>query len=671
MRKVRGDDSLLWSSRRTQDEDVEVEDDDDDAMTPTNSAFMVLPSDSSSEDEDSTSDSNQHTDGDKAHSEQVLCAVALDPNETRMDEETVSNDVPAKSREEGKDAGKCDEVNEEDLDILLDEFRERDKMDANQKSVSSANSMETRSDFHVLVKDLDQRALSIDWSMRNALAVSSTPPPSTSTTRRGNNRVFLFGSLTDERRQLRPPSYIGGGIGMTTYDDLTNGNHSIPWPYRTMTSRSDWFTFINADSYSRNLEDYQYIQNTGDPNSLVLFVAHHPFVPDALLQLSSILYQTNQSQSGLSFLKRCLWVYESAFLVRFQSAPVRFMDSDKQENRSFFEALRCLIQVSSIAALWQTSLAVSQFLLALDPLRDPFDVLAVLDSYALCCRSETVYRWMIDLVESDTVKIMTRNTDELSEPLACGLCDMPNWKYSYALALYHVNGTDQRTTVALQNAIRLFPSVLGLLLETVEVDTTGRSLLRDWMAVLDKLTDRHMHLRNSHLGGTEDGVARMSAVQACDNIIKTFVKLSGKVWGGDDVLQLLYDNALEVVNSTELEESLPLLHPAVMRYARLRSSAYETRIQQLPQEANFLDPGLVAQAMVIEPNRPRLLRRLQAGGQRGLDQLMRNDGARRRLGNVFAGGSMTLIDPDLPLLELFWRSFIPWNHVEGVRRGAR
>ena len=38
-----------------------------------------------------------------------------------------------------------------------------------------------------------------------------------------------------------------------------------------------------------------------------------------------------------------------------------------------------------------------------------------------------------------------------------------------------------------------------------------------------------------------------------------------------------------------------------------------------------------------------------------------------RTRNQYFGGPPTvIIDPDLPLLEVFWRSALPWAHVEGV-----
>ena len=32
----------------------------------------------------------------------------------------------------------------------------------------------------------------------------------------------------------------------------------------------------------------------------------------------------------------------------------------------------------------------------------------------------------------------------------------------------------------------------------------------------------------------------------------------------------------------------------------------------------------------------------------------------------FFGPATTIIDPDLPLLEVFWKSALPWARVEGV-----
>jgi len=159
---------------------------------------------------------------------------------------------------------------------------------------------------------------------------------------------------------VKPPNYVGGGIGMTTYDD--HGPRPLPWPYNdsvgeqkghvtAWTNEKRWFKFMHSDSYQKDLEDYEQIQASGDFNSLVLFVIHHPFVTDALLQLSTILYQTNHSQEGLSLLRRCLWIYESSSLLSFarQLDGGSFMDADHHENSTYFQGLLKLVKVSNIA----------------------------------------------------------------------------------------------------------------------------------------------------------------------------------------------------------------------------------------------------------------------------------------------------------------------------------
>jgi hypothetical protein len=40
--------------------------------------------------------------------------------------------------------------------------------------------------------------------------------------------------------------------------------------------------------------------------------------------------------------------------------------------------------------------------------------------------------------------------------------------------------------------------------------------------------------------------------------------------------------------------------------------------------------------------------------------------AGQQVGHVFGGPPTGIVDPDWPIAEVFWRSLLPWNHVEGV-----
>jgi hypothetical protein len=74
-------------------------------------------------------------------------------------------------------------------------------------------------------------------------------------------------------------------------------------------------------------------------------------------------------------------------------------------------------------------------------------------------------------------------------------------------------------------------------------------------------------------------------------------------------------------------------------------------------------------AMNYTPNRRRFLRINRRRGGRddgeGIDmELLARQRPRTLLGTGRDG--MQVIDPDLPLLELFWRSLLPWARVDGV-----
>jgi hypothetical protein len=202
-------------------------------------------------------------------------------------------------------------------------------------------------------------------------------------------------------------------MGMITYNDDPSPP-SLPWPYLELKENDErcppstsWFKFTLSDSYQRDLQDLETIKASGDANALAMFVAHHPFVVEALLQLSIVLYQTSQRQEGLSILKRSLWVFECAALNSFLKTDERlgFLDHDLPENVTFFDALFRLMRVSAVAGLPRTALAASRFLLSLDPLRDPTNVLLAIDYFAMQCNSEVCNEWLVEFVESKKVRL--------------------------------------------------------------------------------------------------------------------------------------------------------------------------------------------------------------------------------------------------------------------------
>ena len=659
--------------------------------------LSTLPTHESDEDDDSAEDEEEEVAATVA-APKAAFALMMDSDdeddeeESSSEEKSVQSDdrqVASRALAENKEKNEAapasgndnntakEQEPEEDLDAILDEFQLTDSMENANIDQSSTLSSRT-SEFAPILRNVDVRDLDIDKSLRNALHGTEAATPS------GRSRTRTVSQLfgTHPSNTPRPPHFVGGGMGMVSYDRLDDRSApaAIPWPYDEQTSfpqqdtkpsaytyadSSRWYTFQYSDTYARELADYRQIEQSGDVNALLLFAAHHPYCTAALMQLVSVLNQTNHANEAQQLLKRCLWVYECAALQGFHKDLLytgrhALMDGQRHENRVFFEALWELVRRSITTGLHKSAWTIGRYLWGLDPWRDPMGVLLVLDSFAMNCQTDEADRWIIQVVEDKYTNQIWYHEDGFNFTHLGELQGIPNWAFSYALALFRVHGNDPQTAnPAIQRALRGFPGVIGQMLQKLEVDTTGRSFRRDWSKVLDKATQRSKDLHHAYLA-EDDAITSTAALQAVDFIVKVFLERLPGAWGNDDVLQWLYDNLCTV-----LEEplKLPPLCTAMMKYTRFKASHFETRVQQLPADANIIDPGLLAHAMVIDSNRPRLLRRQQ---QRQQEEAAQAFAAAHPQGHVIGGPPTGIVDPDWPIAEVFWRSLLPWNHVEGV-----
>lgn len=232
----------------------------------------------------------------------------------------------------------------------------------------------------------------------------------------------------------------------------------------------------------------------------------------------------------------------------------------------------------------------------------------------------------------------------------------------------------KRADEAIQQVMRRFPSVVGYLLHGTEVDTTGRSFLRDWATVADVASTRSKQLARTWHAAAKDPVILSATLQTCDLVIRIFAQQNAKLWEGDVVLQWMYDNLVKVQSSSDDELPLPP-SPAIMRYAGADPADYDNKVVTMPPDANIINPELVARAMAVVPNLPRFLRgqaRPRGGGPfneelDGGGVVFDADGiAIRQLQRQFLGPPTQVVDPDWPMAEVFWRSFLPWNRVDGI-----
>ena len=172
---------------------------------------------------------------------------------------------------------------------------------------------------------------------------------------------------------------------------------------------------------------------------------------------------------------------------------------------------------------------------------------------------------------------------------------MPNWAYSYPLALYRqsVCATEEnvrkhlmeKANRQLHESIRAFPEIPSLILEKNKVDVTGRSFSMDWPSVLVPLRKK----ASERVCGVEADVSDKYEA-AIDRIGRIYVGRGHKLWSGDDVLKFLYDGCVAVTTSHEAanqDANQPevAISSALTRYLQYNPADFEgTAAQTLPAD---------------------------------------------------------------------------------------
>jgi hypothetical protein len=202
------------------------------------------------------------------------------------------------------------------------------------------------------------------------------------------------------------------------------------------------------------------------------------------------------------------------------------------------------------------------------------------------------------------------------------ILDLPNWGFSYALALFNLcdetniseNDTKEQANNALKIALCRFPSAIGHLLASNEVDASSRSLRTDWPAAL-KFLDELVCEFQKRLYETcdSDAVRRARISQAYDTIVRIFVQQNFKLWSSSAVLIWVYDNLMALQEEMKNSDGIKAapLSPAIIRYVNSDPIDYENKFQTMPADANPFDPNIIALALNVDPNRRRLVQRNQ------------------------------------------------------------
>ncbi len=704
LRRLRQEQEGQQDSDSSGDEyESEEDEQEDDRRKPSSFAFMMDDSDSDSESDsdDDDDDDNDASSGDESGEEKnedgqeeqsKLSSIREAANE---DEDEVGKEQKLEQEATKKDA---EEDEEEDFDAILSEFQDQVKSDST-KGTAPTGGPASVTHHSIILHNNDPRDYDLDYTLRNMLNGTTKHNDkkggSGGGSRKSRSKKCLF-AQPRENWGKRPSSFVGGGLGMkllTNKIDGGNTSFTPPWPYNDESlcpsNIQQWYIFDRSNTYASSMNDYDtYIRNSGDINALAMFIADNPFIVEPMSHLSMFFFSIGENERGIDLLKRLLWVMECAahtsLIHGYESAAqVNLMEYKKDENETFFSTLFRLAKTSCMLGCVATSLAISRFLLSLDPLMDPCGILLVMDYYALATREDTDVEFLIDVVESDVVKICYKDGEN---HVVGEIRDMPNWSYSYAIALYRKSlytddyeedddGSNEnikaKADEALRCAIRRFPSVIRHMLEKNNVNVTGRSFDKDWPTVLGPLAQLNYS----------------SNTASVEKIISIFIERNHKLWSGDDILKWMYSackqvseeavaqkNLPEEVNATISPPSSP--SPALDRYRVLDPMDFQDSFRRIPVDANPLDPGLMDAALNYTPNRRRFLRlnRRGGGGGRGGDDeggIDLESIGRQQLATLLGRGrdGMEVIDPDLPLAELLWRSMLPWARVEGVPPG--
>ena len=263
---------------------------------------------------------------------------------------------------------------------------------------------------------------------------------------------------------------------------------------------------------------------------------------------------------------------------------------------------------------------------------------------------------------------------------------MPNWCFSYALALYKLSYSTSfdeeeeeelmrsKATEQLKKAISSYPMIPKLLLEKNNINTRGRSFQTDWPSVLSPLREINQEVRNFEATKVNSLVREFE--RAKEKITQIFVERSHKLWCGDDVVKWLYECCADVVakrDELDLFDDAKIVPVALIRYGTFDPADFQDSFPNIPA-ANALDPMLVDLAMHVRPNARRMLRLPnQRRGDNGNDFDGIEQRAMQQMRTLLGTGrdGMEVIDPDLPIAEVFWRSMMPWARVDGVPPGRQ
>ena len=176
------------------------------------------------------------------------------------------------------------------------------------------------------------------------------------------------------------------------------------------------FSFIKSADYHSLQKEFHAVQATMDIQQLANFLSRNFYHHESLIFIADYLRLQGKFTEAAKFLERCLFAFETAFAYDFQFVPAVDSTSNRHATEEFQPQMRldfhsknqeplnrvlaeCLIKYIDILGRKgcnRTALEFCKFLLALDPLADPYGVLLRIDYYAIRARE---FEYFIDFTK--------------------------------------------------------------------------------------------------------------------------------------------------------------------------------------------------------------------------------------------------------------------------------
>ncbi|KAL0579878.1 hypothetical protein V5O48_002125 [Marasmius crinis-equi] len=263
-----------------------------------------------------------------------------------------------------------------------------------------------------------------------------------------------------------PPAKMREGVSLRMLDDEERARKKA-----TSVAGERWWTVEYGKKYKSVTKIFLRTVLSGDPQGFYDLLYRTPWHADTLLQLSEVYRHRDEHAQAIDLIERALFAYERAFLGMGSfnlTSGVNRLDFDRVENRVFYMAVHRVVADLTRRGLTRTAFEFARLLWALDPWTDPHGALLHLEFLA----SKGMSDWMEDV--SQVFESHPKECQGKMDPTV-----LPGWTWSRAVVMRlsieepgkgaaERAQLDKKSTDALIEAIKSFPSILPLLADKID-----------------------------------------------------------------------------------------------------------------------------------------------------------------------------------------------------------